>query len=48
MKSFRTSLLALSFVVIGLGSTTFAQTLEIIPQATDPQQVAKDVEDVAV
>lgn len=48
MKSFRASLLVLSFVLIGLGSTAFAQTLEIIPQATDPQQVAKDVEDVAV
>ena len=48
MVSLRTSFLALSFVVIGLGSTTFAQSLEIIPQATDPQQVATDVESVAV
>ena len=48
MKSFRASLLVLSFVLIGLGSTAFAQTLEIIPKAINPQQVAKDVEDVAV
>lgn len=48
MTSLRISLLALSFAVISLGSTVFAQTLEIIPQATNPQQVAKDVEGVAV
>lgn len=48
MTFLRRSLLVLSFVVIGLGSTAFAQTLEIIPQATDPQQVATDVESVAV
>lgn len=48
MTSLRRSLLALSFVVIGVSSTTFAQNLEIIPQATDPQQVVTDVESVAV
>jgi len=47
MFSFRKSLFVLSFAIVGFGASVSAQSLEIIPQATNPEQVKSDVTTVA-